>query len=56
MYIVLALYACITVVKAVSPTSGSTEGGTILTIEGEHFDETTSRAHVTVGGMFKEAQ
>jgi hypothetical protein len=36
----------------VSPSTGSTEGGTLLTITGQNFDETTTRASVTIGGEY----
>ncbi|XP_069115782.1 fibrocystin-L-like [Argopecten irradians] len=37
-------------IHSVSPTSGSTEGGTVLTINGEYFDDTLGRPTVKVGG------
>ena len=37
-------------INSVSPTTGSTEGGTTLTISGVNFDETVAKAKVTVGG------
>lgn len=37
------------VVSAVSPSTGSTAGGTLLTISGKHFSEDESKVEVTVG-------
>ena len=41
-----------TVIKSVSPTAGSNNGGTVLTITGENFDDTESSVRVTVGGKY----
>ena len=37
-------------IDEISSSSGSNEGGQLLTIKGKFFDETTSPAVVTVGG------
>ncbi|XP_069129121.1 fibrocystin-L-like [Argopecten irradians] len=38
-------------IHSITPSSGSAEGGTIITISGRYFDETTSSAVVKVGGL-----
>lgn len=43
-------------VSGISPSEGSMEGGTILTINGQYFDQTDSPAKVLVGGMYKYIQ
>ncbi|XP_064635071.1 fibrocystin-L-like [Lineus longissimus] len=46
----IAMFQTYAEVDSVSPAVGSTEGGTLLTITGQNFDETTAPATVTVGG------
>lgn len=38
------------VVTGVSPSNGSVEGGTLLTVHGNFFDQTDQPARVLVGG------
>ncbi|KAJ8334855.1 hypothetical protein SKAU_G00404940 [Synaphobranchus kaupii] len=47
----LAMFQTYAVVNGVSPSAGSSRGGTILTIDGRHFDETDRPATVLVGGQ-----
>ncbi|CAD5115663.1 DgyrCDS4618 [Dimorphilus gyrociliatus] len=37
-------------IESVSPTQGGTEGGSLVKVKGRFFDETDSKATVTVGG------
>ena len=46
----------ITEVTNVSPSIGSVNGGTILTISGHYFDESDAPAAVTISGMTKPNQ
>ena len=40
----------ISVIDSVTPSSGSLVGGTLLTIEGNYFDETDAPLEVLIGG------
>ncbi|MGH0174248.1 UNVERIFIED_CONTAM: hypothetical protein FKN15_008441, partial [Acipenser sinensis] len=46
----LAMFQSYAEVSGISPSEGSMEGGTILTINGQYFDQTDSPAKVLVGG------
>ncbi|XP_064635838.1 fibrocystin-L-like [Lineus longissimus] len=46
----IAMFQTYAEVDSVSPSVGSTAGGTLLTITGQNFDETTAPASVTIGG------
>ncbi|KAG9339164.1 hypothetical protein JZ751_024022 [Albula glossodonta] len=50
----LAMFQTYAELNRVSPSAGSLEGGTILTIEGRFFDETDHPAFVLVGGQHCE--
>ncbi|KAJ8273405.1 hypothetical protein GJAV_G00101260 [Gymnothorax javanicus] len=47
----LSMFQTYAEVKKVSPSMGSTQGGTLLSIEGSYFDETDRPAKVLVGGQ-----
>ncbi|XP_061110160.1 fibrocystin-L-like isoform X2 [Conger conger] len=47
----LAMFQTYAAVNRVSPSAGSLQGGTILTIDGRYFDETDRPAAVLVGGQ-----
>uniref|UniRef100_A0A803KL97 Dual-specificity protein phosphatase 22 n=1 Tax=Xenopus tropicalis TaxID=8364 RepID=A0A803KL97_XENTR len=44
-------YVIMTAITGISPSVGSTEGGTIITITGSNFDQTDAPARVLVGGQ-----
>ena len=41
---------CFAEITSVTPSEGGTEGGTKITINGKHFDETVAKVKVEVGG------
>ncbi|KAG2465237.1 PKHL1 protein, partial [Polypterus senegalus] len=47
----LAMFQTYAVVTSISPSAGGSEGGTILTIKGQYFDQTDAPARVLVGGQ-----
>ncbi|MBN3294524.1 PKHL1 protein, partial [Polypterus senegalus] len=47
----LAMFQTYAVVTSISPSAGSSEGGAILTIKGQYFDQTDAPARVLVGGQ-----
>lgn len=46
------MYQTYAVINNVSPSSGSTQGRTRLSITGQYFDETEKPVQVVVGGMY----
>lgn len=49
-FIHIELFVICSEVTGVSPSEGSTMGGTLLTIHGRYFDQTDQPAQVLVGG------
>ncbi|XP_024153621.1 PKHD1 like 1, tandem duplicate 1 isoform X2 [Oryzias melastigma] len=52
----LSMFQTFAEVTGVSPSEGSTMGGTLLTIHGRYFDQTDQPAQVLVGGLPCEVQ
>uniref|UniRef100_A0A3P9KTK4 Polycystic kidney and hepatic disease 1 (autosomal recessive)-like 1 n=1 Tax=Oryzias latipes TaxID=8090 RepID=A0A3P9KTK4_ORYLA len=52
----LSMFQTFAEVTGVSPSEGSTMGGTLLTIHGQFFDQTDQPARVLVGGLPCEVQ
>ncbi|KAK7468036.1 hypothetical protein BaRGS_00036740, partial [Batillaria attramentaria] len=46
----VGMYQMYTEIEGLSASSGSTEGGLLLTVTGKYFDDTDSPARVTIGG------